>query len=569
MAALRLQKSVFACLFVLVSLTGSLFSASPVEKHGALTVKNGKLLDKNGDIVVLRGMSLFWSQWMPQFYNEKTIRWLAEDWNVNVIRAAMAIEHEGYLKNPDREKTKVFAVIDACIAANIYVIVDWHDHNAVNHETQAIAFFKEVAAKYGKHPHIIYETYNEPLNTHPWAQVKKYHEAVVKEIRNIDPDNLILLGSSHWDQGVDEASESPLEGFDNLAYTFHFYASDPHHQEQLRARAETALKNGVCLFVSEWGVSESSGDGAFDIPKTDAWLKWVEENKLSWCVWSIADKRETSATLQPGASPEGNWKENDLTAGGKYIRSRIRSLNATGELPTANRALRLDNTETDDAALAKICLQNPELAELTLGNTKITDAGLVHLMQLTKLRKIRLSKTAITDAGMTDLAKCESLEYIDVSQTKVGALGVWELRALPRMNNLNLYLTLVTDQGLDSFRTGEHRSAAKIERLNLDKCPITDAGIPKLASLTAMSWLHLGGTAITDAGLAELAKLEPLKEVTVTKTETTLAGIEKLRRDRPDMTVRDNISEKTPQEDIEEAAAYRRQLAPLRESGSQ
>ena len=235
--------------------------------------------------------------------------------------------------------------------------------------------------------------------------------------------------------------------------------------------------------------------------------------------------------------------------------------------PAPVRALRLDNTETDDVELAKICSENPELVELTLGNTKITDAGLVHLVQLKKLRKTRISKTAITDGGMTDLAKCETLEDVDLSQTKIGDFGVWELRALPRLKNLNLYLTLVTDTGLDSFRRGEHRSATKIERLNLDKCPITDAGLAKLAPLTSLAWIHLGGTAITDAGLAELAKFETLKEAVVTKTETTLEGIEKLRKDRPDMTVKDNVSENTPQADIDEAAEYRKQLAPLREKG--
>ena len=565
MTTLRFPNIAFVCFIALFCFGESLLSALPVEKYGTLTVKNGKLCGKNGDAAVLRGMSLFWSQWTPQFYNEKAVRWLADDWNITVLRAAMAIEHDGYLQNPDREKAKVFAVIDACIAANIYVIVDWHDHNAVDHETQAVAFFKEVAEKYGKHPHLIYETYNEPLNTHSWERIKKYHEAVVKEIRRIDPDNLILLGSSHWAQAVDEASKSPLEGFDNFAYTFHFYASDPHHQEQLRARADTALKNGLCLFVSEWGVSESSGDGAFDVEKTDRWLQWLEENKLSWCVWSIDDKQKTSAALRPDAPPEGNWQESNLTPGGKYIRDRIRSLNVVNALPTAVRALRLDNTETDDSDLAKICYQNPELVELTLGGTKITDAGLVYLLQLKKLRKVRLSKTAVSDAGMNDLAKCEYLEDVDVSQTKIGDFGVWELRALPRLKSLNLYLTLVTDSGLDSFRRGEHRSAAKIERLNLDKCPITDAGIPKLASLTNLAWLHLGGTAITDAGLTELAKLGSLKEAIVTKTETTPGGIEKLRKERPDMNVRDNISEKTPQEEIDEAKEYRKQLAPFRE----
>ena len=569
MLTLRFQKITLMCLIALFCFSGSLLAVSPVEKHGALTVKEGKLLDKSGEIVVLRGMSLFWSQWMPQFYNEKAVQWLVDDWHITILRAAMAVEQGGYLQNPEREKAKIFSVIDACIAANVYVVVDWHDHNAVDHEEQAIAFFKEVAVKYGKYPHLIYEPYNEPLgnNIHSWEQVKKYHEVVVREIRKIDPDNLIILGTPNWCQAVDVASRSPLEGFDNIAYTFHFYASDPSHQERLRARADTAIKNGVCLFVGEWGVSESSGNGLFDVEKTDRWMQWMEDNQLCWCVWSIADKRETSASLQPRASGAGGWTESDLTPGGKYIRNRIRSLNAIGELPTTTRAHRIDNTETDNVQLAAICRRIPEVVELTLGNTKVTDAGLVLLAQMPKLRVLRLSKTAITDAGIHALAKCETLERLDVSQTKIGSPGVEALKTLPRLRDLNLYLTLVTDTGLDSFQDAGHRSAARIERLNLDKCPITDAGIPKLASLTNLSWLHLGGTAITDTSLIELAKFASLKEVIVTKTETTLAGVEKLRRERPDMTVRNNVSENTPQEEIEEAAEYRKQLAPIRENG--
>ena len=231
------------------------------------------------------------------------------------------------------------------------------------------------------------------------------------------------------------------------------------------------------------------------------------------------------------------------------------------------KQLKLDNTATGDEELAKICRENPELLELTLGGTQVTDAGLTYLPQLAKLKKIRLSKTAITDAGMKALARCERLEDLDVSQTAVGDPGVLELASLPRLKRINLYLTFVTDSGLDSFQEGKHRSAAAIEWLNLDKCPITDGGLPKLASLRKLAWLHLGGTAITDVGLAELAKLESLKEVTVTKTETTPTGIEKLRQARPDMTLRDNVSEKTPPEDIEEAAEYRKQLAPIREKG--
>ena len=314
------------CLCVCLS-TGPLCAQTPVEANGRLSVQGARLVNEDGKPVSLRGMSLFWSQWMGQYYSDATVDWLVDDWKVNVIRIAMGVEGGGFLMQPGVEIQKVNTVIDACIRRGIYVIVDWHDHRAVDHVEQAEAFFMDIAARYGTAPNLIYETYNEPLDAHSWEQVKAYHERVVLAIRSIDPDNVILLGSPSWDQDVEVAAASPLTGVEQVAYTFHFYASDPGHQEALRAKADAAIERGVCVFVSEWGVSESSGNGSFDRSRTQAWVDWMERKGLSWCNWSIADKQETSAALMPGASPDGKWDAGMLSPSGAYIRSLLRSLN--------------------------------------------------------------------------------------------------------------------------------------------------------------------------------------------------------------------------------------------------
>jgi hypothetical protein len=89
---------------------------SPVAVHGQLSVRGNQIVDQTGAPVTLRGMSLFWSQWMPQYYNEDAIRWLRDDWNVTVVRAAIAVPAGGYMQHPERETAKAEAVIDAAIA---------------------------------------------------------------------------------------------------------------------------------------------------------------------------------------------------------------------------------------------------------------------------------------------------------------------------------------------------------------------------------------------------------------------------------------------------------------------
>jgi endoglucanase len=293
---------------------------SVVEKHGLIKTAGNLIVDQKGKPVVLRGMSLFWSQWMPQYYNEDCVKWLRDDWKCTVVRAAMAVESGGYLTNPAAEKAKIKKVIDACIALGIYVIVDWHDHNAHKHLLPAITFFQEIASEYGTYPNIIYEIYNEPEQVSWPAVVKPYADSVVKYIREIDPDNLIIVGTPNWSQYVDLAANDPIKQ-NNIAYSLHFYSST--HKQWLRDRAKTAMARGAALFVTEFGTSEATGTGYLDSLETETWLKFLEDNKISWCNWSITDKNETSASLKPGASGKGGWPLSSLTKSGLMIRDKI------------------------------------------------------------------------------------------------------------------------------------------------------------------------------------------------------------------------------------------------------
>jgi endoglucanase len=300
---------------------------SIVDKHGRLRVQGNRIVDRNGQNVQLRGMALYWSQWQGGFYNRNAVQWLRDDWRVTIVRASMAVEQGGYLTNPAVEKAKVKAVVDAAIELGLYVIIDWHDHNAnltVN-LTAAQGFFEEMAQTYGQYPNIIYEPWNEPLNTHAWASVvKPYHEAVIPKIRAHDSLNIIVLGSSNWSSDPDVAALNPVAG-PNLAYSFHFYAAT--HKQSYRTKVTTALARGVAVMMTERGTSEASGTGTFDTAETRLWWNLADQNQITWLNWSVAPLTETSAALQPGASTQGGWTTAHLKPSGVFVRNELRAKN--------------------------------------------------------------------------------------------------------------------------------------------------------------------------------------------------------------------------------------------------
>lgn len=298
--------------------------SQPVRQHGQLKVTGTQLTDQQGNPVVLRGVSYGWHCFWPRFYNAGSVQWLKNDWNATVVRAALGVEpgENSYLKRPEWSKEKIMAVVDAAIKEDIYVIIDWHSHN-INLK-EAKAFFAEMADKYGKYPHVIYEIFNEP-DEESWAEVKAYSAEIIKVIRAADPDNIILVGSPHWDQDLHIVADDPLQGFSNLMYTLHFYAAT--HKQGLRDRGDYALRKGIPIFISESAGMEASGDGPLNPEEWQKWINWAEQHKISWITWSVSDKNETCSVLLPSASAEGNWKEGDLKESGIRTRALLKKYN--------------------------------------------------------------------------------------------------------------------------------------------------------------------------------------------------------------------------------------------------
>lgn len=106
-------------------------------------------------------------------------------------------------------------------------------------------------------------------------------------------------------------------------YTLHFYVGT--HGNGLRSRIDSALAQGLPVFVSEWGTSRAGGSGGVFLEQSREWLDFLRDRGISWANWSLCDKNETSAALKPGTPPGREWTQDDLSASGQFVFSRFRS----------------------------------------------------------------------------------------------------------------------------------------------------------------------------------------------------------------------------------------------------
>ncbi|MDR1618932.1 MAG: glycoside hydrolase family 5 protein, partial [Treponema sp.] len=134
------------------------------ERYGQLRTEGTMLLNAAGKPVQLRGISSFGLQYAGKYANEEVIRWLRDDWNMQVWRAALYTSEGGYIRQPAL-KSKVTDSVEAAIKLGLYVLVDWHilmDGDPRLYQKQAVAFFGEMAQRYGEYPNVLYEICNEP-----------------------------------------------------------------------------------------------------------------------------------------------------------------------------------------------------------------------------------------------------------------------------------------------------------------------------------------------------------------------------------------------------------------------
>jgi hypothetical protein len=124
---------------------------------------------------------------------------------------------------------------------------------------------------------------------------------------------------------------------------------------------------------------------------------------------------------------------------------------ALAQLSALSRLVVRFSRNPDDHDLWPIVGRIRTLRELTLSESNIDDAGMVHVGRLRGLTDLSLDRTIVSDEGARHLAKLTSLESLDLDDTDITDASIATLAALPKLATLRLSNTRVSPDGLSAL----------------------------------------------------------------------------------------------------------------------
>jgi len=189
------------------------------------------------------------------------------------------------MTGPDYISKVLKPAVDYATSQNLYAIIDLHQiddtNTAHNSGAAATSFWTDIAPQFKDYSNVIYELYNEPINSGmAWATFKTQVQTWIDTVRAAAPDNLIVVPSMSWDQHPGDAASSPPTST-NLVYTAHIYPNNwgASFQQQLATATKLAP-----VFITEWGYSSPNTSANWGTP----FQTIVNGDGANWTAW-VAD----------------------------------------------------------------------------------------------------------------------------------------------------------------------------------------------------------------------------------------------------------------------------------------
>jgi hypothetical protein len=114
--------------------------------------------------------------------------------------------------------------------------------------------------------------------------------------------------------------------------------------------------------------------------------------------------------------------------------------------------LELPRSRVRDGDLVDLVAWVPELEEIDLSSTRVTDEGIATVARWSRLRKMAVSATKISPAALDHLTALSQLTDLYLVSTPIDDAAIPALSKLSRLRKLSVSATQLTPEGVEQLR---------------------------------------------------------------------------------------------------------------------
>lgn len=223
-----------------------------------------------------------------------------------------------------------------------------------------------------------------------------------------------------------------------------------------------------------------------------------------------------SAGPQPPVGKKIRRYEQD--ANGRITLLRLRGVKLSASdlalIAGMRQLVSLDASDTgiSDRDLAHFA-QLKQLRTLSLRNNRLSGDGLAKLRTLAQLKRLDLASTAINDPAVGNIAALRNLEFLSLRRNRrLTDAALVHLGGLKKLRTLRLGETSVSDAGVKRLK-----AMPGLRNLTLDRTRITEEGLEELATDRRFHWMAVPRkTALEFAQRIDTGKYASARELVTT-----------------------------------------------------
>lgn len=194
------------------------------------------------------------------------------------------------------------------------------------------------------------------------------------------------------------------------------------------------------------------------------------------------------------------------------------------------RELRLTARVTD-SMLQKIGTAR-KLETLVLTNAAaITSEGVLPITRLPRLTGLQMWNAELTDELIAQLP-IDQMRSLSISETQVGEAGWQHLNGGRLLRNLEVGGVSLPETAIDVIA-----SLTSIDRLVANQCQLSDGSVAKWTTLTNLDKLFVERNPLTDACIPDLIQFAPMTSLAIRLTEISPDGIARLHAGLPGCSI--------------------------------